>query len=105
MTGMTAAGQPRAPPMLPPVPGSPKNTSQKMSPLARVDAPTCESGPPGAATTDQEHLMKDTTTKPTLALRAHSIRDLTAAELRAAQGGCSEERCCASQCSRRSGNE
>jgi hypothetical protein len=27
-------------------------------------------------------------TKPTLALRAHSIRNLTAAELRVAHGGC-----------------
>jgi hypothetical protein len=38
-------------------------------------------------TTNKEHIMKNTTTKPTLALRAHSIRNLTAAELRIAHGG------------------
>jgi hypothetical protein len=53
---------------------------------------TCESGPSGAATTNEEHIVNTnpnpaTTTQPALALRRHSIRTLTPSELRVAHGG------------------
>ena len=48
--------------------------------------------PTPAATTEQEHIMKDNT-KPTLSLRAHSIRNLTAGELRVVNGGVNDSGC------------
>jgi hypothetical protein len=64
-------------------PGAPKNTSQEMSPGRGVAALTCESPLSGAVTPHKLAEIMKNTTKLTLALRAHSIRNLTAAELRA----------------------
>ena len=59
--------------------------SQKASDLSAQVALTCER-PTQGPSADTENVMKNTT-KRTLALRAHNIRNLTAAELRAAHGG------------------
>jgi hypothetical protein len=56
---------------------------------------------PATATTVKEHIMSTNKTNTKLALRAHSIRNLTAAELRVVHGGDSVEvhgRCNVASC-------
>ena len=57
-----------------------------MTDLSAMTTLTCER-PTRGPITDTENVLKNKT-KPTLALHAHSIRNLTTAELRFAQGGC-----------------
>ena len=59
---------------------------KKVTDLSALRTLTCER-PTRGHITGTENAMKNRT-KPALALRAHSIRNLTTAELRLAQGGC-----------------
>jgi hypothetical protein len=65
----------------------PKKLLKNVSAVRGVAALTREWPSRGREHTYTGEIMKDTT-KLTLALRAHSIRNLTAAELRIANGGC-----------------
>jgi hypothetical protein len=66
---------------------APKKLLKNVSDGRGVAALTCERPNRGREHTYTGEIMKNTT-KLTLALRAHSIRNLTAAELRIASGGC-----------------